>query len=69
MYLLNGGNIYLLKEILGHTRLDMVEKCLHFTSAQVAGEHRKYSPMDNLKDFNSSFATSRGKHANRLYHC
>ena len=68
MYLLNGGNIYVLKEILGHTRLDMVEKYLHFTSAQVASQHRKYSPMDNLKDLNSALAVNRGNHTNHSYH-
>ena len=49
MYLMNGGNIYMLKEILGHTRLDMVQRYLHFTSAQVASQHHMFSPMDNLK--------------------
>ena len=47
-YLLNGGDIFSLKEILGHTTLDMVNHYLHFTSAQIVMQHHKYSPMDKL---------------------
>jgi site-specific recombinase XerD len=48
-YLLNGGDIFSLKEILGHTTLDMVSHYLHFTSSQIAAQHHKYSPMDKLQ--------------------
>jgi len=48
-YLLNGGDIFSLKEILGHTTLDMVNHYLHFTSSQITAQHHKYSPMDNLQ--------------------
>jgi len=47
-YLLNGGDIFSLKEILGHTTLDMVNHYLHFTSSQITDRHHKYSPMDKL---------------------
>jgi len=50
-YLLNGGDIFSLKEILGHTTLDMVNHYLHFTSTQITDQHRKYSPMDRLQDY------------------
>ena len=46
-YLLNGGDIFSLKEILGHTTLDMVNHYLHFTSSQITAQHHKCSPMDN----------------------
>jgi len=49
-YLLNGGDIFSLKEILGHTTLDMVSHYLHFTSSQITDQHRKYSPMDKLQE-------------------
>ena len=48
-YLLNGGDIFSLKEILGHTTLDMVDHYLHFTSSQITAQHHKYSPMDKLQ--------------------
>jgi len=47
-YLLNGGDIFSLREILGHTNLDMVNHYLHFTSSQITERHRKYSPIDHL---------------------
>jgi len=47
-YLLNGGDIFSLKEILGHTTLDMVNHYLHFTSSQITAQHHKYSPMDKF---------------------
>jgi site-specific recombinase XerD len=47
-YLLNGGDIFSLKEILGHTTLDMVNHYLHFTSSQITEQHHKFSPMDKF---------------------
>ena len=49
-YLLNGGDIFSLREILGHTTLDMVNHYLHFTSSQITAQHHKYSPMDKLQE-------------------
>lgn len=48
-YLLNGGDIFSLREILGHTTLEMVNRYLHFTSSQITDQHHKYSPMDRLQ--------------------
>jgi site-specific recombinase XerD len=47
-YLLNGGDIFSLQEILGHTTLEMVRHYLHFSSSQVTAQHHKYSPMGKL---------------------
>jgi len=47
-YLLNGGDIFSLQQILGHTSLDMVRLYLHFTSSQITVLQHKYSPMDKL---------------------
>lgn len=48
-YLMNGGDIFSLRGILGHTTFEMVNHYLHFTTAQITEQHRKYSPMDNLE--------------------
>lgn len=47
-YLLNGGDIFSLKEILGHKSLEMVNHYLHFTKAQITARHHEFSPMDRL---------------------
>ncbi len=47
-YLLNGGDMFSLREILGHTSMEMVNRYLHFTSAQIALQHHKFSPVDHL---------------------
>jgi len=47
-YLLNGGDIFSLREILGHTTMEMVNHYLHFTRSQLTAQHHKYSPMDKL---------------------
>ena len=47
-YLMNGGDIFSLREILGHTTLDMVNHYLHFTKSQLTAQHHKYSPMDKF---------------------
>ncbi|MFD2672784.1 tyrosine-type recombinase/integrase [Marinicrinis sediminis] len=48
MYLLNGGDAFSLKNILGHTTLDMVSHYISLFSEDVATQHRKYSPLDRL---------------------
>lgn len=48
-YLENGGNIYALQQILGHTTLDMVKKYVHLTQAKTVVNFSNYSPLDNLK--------------------
>jgi len=47
-YLLNGGDVFSLQQILGHTTLEMVKKYLHLTSANITCQHRRFSPMDRL---------------------
>ncbi len=49
-YLLNGGDIFSLREILGHITLMMVSHYLHFTSSQITAQHHKYSPMDRMQE-------------------
>ena len=49
-YLLNGGDIFSLKEILGHSTLEMVNHYLHFTTSHIMSLHHQFSPMDRLQE-------------------
>lgn len=47
-YLKNGGNIYELKLILGHTSLDMVQRYVHLISEKGSKTFSFYNPLDNF---------------------
>jgi len=49
-FLINGGDVFSLQQILGHSTLEMVRHYLHFTSSQITTQHHKYSPMDRLQN-------------------
>ena len=47
-YLENGGNIYTLQAILGHTSLEMVKRYLHLANTRIRKDFSRFSPLDNL---------------------
>lgn len=47
-YLMNGGDIFSLQQILGHTSLEMVRKYSHLASAYIMRTHHKFAPLDNM---------------------
>ena len=47
-YLMNGGDVFSLQQILGHSSLEMVRRYVTLASAQVTVQHRKFSPMDRM---------------------
>jgi integrase/recombinase XerC/integrase/recombinase XerD len=51
LYLENGGNIYALQSILGHTSLEMVKRYLHLSKDKIIRDFHKFSPMDNFDCF------------------
>jgi integrase/recombinase XerD len=48
-YLRNGGDVYSLQKLLGHTSMDMVKKYLEFAKADLQHAHRRSSPVDNWR--------------------
>ncbi len=48
-YLVNGGDVFSLQQILGHTTLDMVRRYVYFTSFEMVRRlHAAASPADGL---------------------
>ena len=47
-YLENGGDMYALQQILGHTSLEMVKKYVHSTTRKIVPRFPEFSPLDNL---------------------
>jgi len=47
-YLENGGDIYSLQQILGHTSLEMVKKYVHLIPSKTVVCFPQFSPLDNL---------------------
>lgn len=47
-YLLNGGDIFSLQKILGHSSLASVRIYLNLFTADIKKQHQRFSPVDNL---------------------
>jgi site-specific recombinase XerD len=47
-YLINGGNVFTLQQILGHSTLEMVKNYVSLASTHIAYEHQMFSPLDRL---------------------
>jgi integrase len=45
-YLIAGGDVFTLQQILGHTTLEMTRRYVTLASTHVSLQHRKFSPMD-----------------------
>jgi integrase/recombinase XerC/integrase/recombinase XerD len=53
-FLINGGDIFSLQQILGHSSLDMVRNYVNLASSHIVIQHQKFSPLDrlNLRNMN-----------------
>ncbi|MBI2857989.1 MAG: tyrosine-type recombinase/integrase [Chloroflexi bacterium] len=47
-YLMNGGDIFSLQKILGHSSLASVRMYLNLFTGDVKKQHQRFSPLDNL---------------------
>ena len=47
-FLINGGDVFSLQHILGHSTLEMVRCYVNLASSHVAIQHKKFSPLDRL---------------------
>ncbi len=47
-FLRRGGNVFTLKELLGHTALHMVNRYVALAQADLDAQHRLYSPVEGL---------------------
>jgi integrase/recombinase XerD len=47
-FLLNGGSVFALQHILGHTTLDMTRRYVSLLDADLRIQHAKYSPIEYL---------------------
>jgi integrase/recombinase XerC/integrase/recombinase XerD len=47
-FLINGGDVFTLQQILGHSTIEMVRHYVNLASNHVAIQHQRYSPLDRL---------------------
>ena len=50
LYIVNGGDIFSLQKILGHSTLEMVRNYVNLWGTDVSRKHAKYSPVERLDD-------------------
>ncbi len=47
-FLINGGDVFTLQQILGHSTLEMVRCYVNLASNHIAIQHQRFSPLDRL---------------------
>ena len=60
-YIVNGGDVFTLQQILGHTTLEMVRRYINLASSHVITQHRRFSPVDtmNMRQINRAVTVQR----------
>jgi site-specific recombinase XerD len=48
-FLRNGGNVFTLQQMLGHTSLHMTNRYVALAQADIEKQHRQFSPVDSLR--------------------
>lgn len=49
-YIMNGGDVFSLQKILGHTSLEIVRTYVNLWGTDIVKQHRKFSPLERLHD-------------------
>ncbi|MFZ5597886.1 MAG: tyrosine-type recombinase/integrase [Bacillota bacterium] len=49
-YVINGGDPFSLKKILGHSSWEMVHHYVDLFGSEISSQHKKASPLENLSD-------------------
>jgi site-specific recombinase XerD len=62
-YLMNGGDVFTLQQILGHTTLEMVRRYVNLANAHVMTQHKRFSPVDrmNLRQISRVVTLQKGR--------
>ncbi|MFC2123055.1 tyrosine-type recombinase/integrase [Bacteroidota bacterium] len=47
-FLINGGDVFTLQQILGHSTLEMVRHYVNLASSHITIQHQRFSPLDHL---------------------
>lgn len=47
-FLRNGGNVFTLQQLMGHTSLEMTRRYVNFLDDDLKAAHLRFSPVDNL---------------------
>ena len=61
-YLLNGGDIFSLQKILGHSSLASVRIYLNLFAVDLKKQHQHFSPVDNMTEIRSIYTHVRSIH-------
>lgn len=48
MFLRNGGNVFILQRLLGHSNLEMTKRYVNFSQVDIASQHINASPINNF---------------------
>lgn len=48
-YLLNGGDIFSLQRILGHSKIEVTRKYVDLTETEIKVQNEKFNPLDNTR--------------------
>lgn len=49
-YLLNGGDVFTLKSIIGHAQIDTTEMYVELFTSDLQSQHEKFSPIEHLAE-------------------